>query len=231
MKTSIVSDAHIPHQDDKAVSKWFESITKNKPDKIIIAGDLLDFWELSSFDKVPKSSKSFIQEIKLGRLFLTNLRKVAVNARIVFVLGNHCFRLKKYLLSVAPELYDLEELSLENLLRLKDNDIEFVDCKEGPSRFVDTYTIDQGFYVGHFNLSRPSSGATVKALVDKYGVNIIQGHCHRGGVYYKRLLTGKILTGIESYCLCSLNPSYMSSPNWQGGWVDVIDGVPELHPV
>lgn len=229
--TSIASDLHLPNQDDSAVSKWFASISKNKPDKIIINGDLMDFWEISSFDKVPRSEKSFKEEVKLARLFFIRLRETAPQARIIFILGNHEFRLKKYLLTVAPEFYDLEELTIRHLFRLRESDVEFVDCKDGASRFVDTYTKDQGFYVGHYNLSRTSSGATCKALVEKYGVNIIQGHCHRGGVYYKRLITGQILTGIEGYCLCNLKPNYMSSPNWESGFVEVIDGEPILHHI
>ena len=230
MHTVVFGDVHIPNQNNKAVKILFEHIKKNNPDRIIINGDLLDMWELSSFDRAPKGGKTFSEEIHLAQSFLGELSRLS-EAQITYIEGNHSFRLRKYLLTQAPELYDLDVLDIDNLLGLDDLDIEYVAIPDECSKFQDNYVMDQNFYVGHFNAVRGASGATAKQLVDKYGVNIIQAHVHRGGVYYKRLITGEILTGIEGYCMCDLNPSYMRNCNWQAGWVDIVDEEPILHHI
>lgn len=188
----------------------------------------MDMWELSSFDKVPKGSNSFVEEVNLTKTFLGELKRIT-DCQITYTTGNHEFRLKKYLIGQAPELWELDTLNVETLLGLDNLDIEFVDLPDSCSRFQDVWVLDQDYYVGHFNLVRGASGATAKALVDKYGVNIIQAHVHRGGVYYKKMITGQVLVGVEGYCMCNLDPSYMRNPNWQGGWVDLIDNEPILH--
>jgi len=224
MNTVVFGDVHLPCQNDSAIRTLFAHIKKNKPDRIIINGDLMDMWELSSFDKVPKGSKSFVEEVKLTQAFLGQLKSIS-DCQITYLEGNHDYRLRKYLIGVAPELCELEALDLETILKLEDLDIEYVGLPDDCSKFQDNYVIDQNFYVGHFNAVRGFSGATAKTLVEKYGVNIIQAHVHRGGVYYKRLITG----GIEGYCMCNLNPNYMRNPNWQAGWVDIVDGEPTIH--
>ena len=228
MRTIIFGDVHIPNQNDKAIGRLFDHIKISKPDRIIINGDLMDMWELSSFDKVPKGSKSFVDEVKLTQTFIGELKRIS-DCQITYIEGNHEFRLRKYLISVAPELYELDTLNVESILKLDDLEIEYVGLPDDCSKFQDNFVLDQDYYVGHFNLVRAASGATVKSLVDKYGVNIVQSHVHRGGVFYKRLITGKTLVGIEGYCLCDLNPSYMRNANWQSGFVEILDNEPILH--
>lgn len=189
----------------------------------------MDVWELSSFDKSPKSGKSFVEETELTRTFLKNLKQIS-DCEIVYLAGNHEFRLRKYLIRMAPELFDLEVMDIESILQLEDLDIEYVDIPKEASSFQDNYILEQNYFVGHFSLVRAASGATAKALVDKYGVNIIQNHVHRGGVFYKRTMD-KTLIGIENFCLCSLNPSYIKNPNWMNGYTEIIDGVAIPHHI
>lgn len=226
MFTTIISDIHIPFQDDKAISEWFRHLTKNKINKVIINGDLIDCYDLSSFDKVPKKGKSFYEEIEETKQFLFELRK-RFHGQVIYLEGNHSFRLRKYLMKIAPELYDMVSLDLQTLLELDGFKIDWVPAAE-TTKFTDNFIEHDGFLIGHFSVVSQKSGYTATKLIEKYGNNIIQGHVHRLGMVYKTM-PGKTLIGIEGGCLCDTNPVYMRYPNWQKGFVDLINGEPVLH--
>ena len=212
--------------DIQAVNRWLGHIKETKPDKIIINGDLVDCWELSKFDRVPKGGKSIKDEMFQAKQFLESLRRIT-DCEVILIEGNHEFRIKRYMISFAPELWELEDLCLEKFLDLEKFNIKFVQLPEDCAKFIDNYVEDQGFLVGHFSCARLHSCFTVKMLVEKYGTNIIQGHTHRLGAFYKRTHNQQIV-GVEGGCLCGLNPNYMKNPNWTTGYVDIIDGEIEI---
>ena len=55
-------------------------------------------------------SKEFIEEIKIGKKILKSFRRILRRARITWIEGNHEFRLRKYLIKNAKELYGLPGL-------------------------------------------------------------------------------------------------------------------------
>ena len=195
--------------------EWF------KPDVLVINGDLLDCFEISRFDKVPKSGKSLQEECDIAYEVLKEWRIILPKAKIIIIEGNHDWRIKQYLIKKAPELYGLRGLSLETLLRLEELKIGLVKTKEAASHWIDTYIRLGELYIGHFNKVNKHSAMTAKNLVEDKGVSLIQNHVHRGGVFHKRLVDGRQLVGIENFCMCELNPSYMSDVNWTQGWTVV----------
>lgn len=227
MRTTIAGDFHLPFQDTKLVNKWLEHIQKTKPDRVVINGDLMDEGILSKFDKVPGIDQSFSAEIELTKEFFRSLRKVTDN-EIVYVAGNHEFRLKKYLVSVAPELIDLEVLDLDSLLDLDRFEIGLIEVADNYSSYQDTYFDAGDFLIGHFNMARAGLAATAKGLMDKYGKNLIQAHVHRVS-YIAKWQYEKQLIAVEGGCMCSLQNNYRRNPNWQQGWVDLVDNEVELH--
>ena len=52
-KFVVISDIHFPYQDDKAIKAALDFIKTNPVDTIILNGDILDFYDVSSFDKDP----------------------------------------------------------------------------------------------------------------------------------------------------------------------------------
>lgn len=218
-KGVVISDIHIPFQDNKAVElatyfiRWFQ------PDHIVINGDLLDFWEISKYDKDPEINFQFKRELELGRKYLKHLRKIAPDSNIVYVEGNHEWRMKGYIISNAKELRGLEGLSVQEQLHLDDLDIEYVELPAGLSRWDSVDYQIGDLYIGHYNVTRKHAGYTAKGLVADKGVSVIQAHNHKIGSSFKKLRDGRILRGFESGCLCDTDPNYMSNPNWQQGFV------------
>lgn len=214
----VANDFHVPFHDERALGLLLTFVRKEKPERLILAGDFMDFWEISSFDKTPRAGKELTAEIRIGRQILRSLRRTLPSARITWIEGNHEFRLRKYLIKNARELYNLPGLSVPELFGLDGLAIEFVPCQEGASRFIDTFTRVGKLRVGHFAKVSKHGGYAAKALVEDKGVSLLQGHTHRFGAHARTMADGQILLGIENLSMCSPMQSYVSRPNWQAGF-------------
>lgn len=165
-KFIVLSDIHFPYQDDKALKAVYEFLEQHPVDTIILNGDILDFYDVSSFDKDPARINSLQKEIDMAQKFFKKLRQLAPNARIVFVKGNHCSRLERYL-KKHPELYSLDALKLPNLLGLDKFNIEYKD---------------KGFKLGslkiiHGDMVRKFSAYTARGEMEKHDSSGISSHC------------------------------------------------------
>lgn len=123
----VIADLHIPYQDDTAINSIFSYLEDEHiiPSTICILGDLLDFYEISVFNKDPRK-KDVAGEIKDGKEFLLNLRNRYPDSRIILVEGNHEQRLQRYIFRQAPELTDLLDSLLEDKLGLKELNVEYI---------------------------------------------------------------------------------------------------------
>src|SRR5205814_2880828 len=83
------------------------------------------FWEISSYDLTPRTGKDFKREIEIGRSVLRSFRRSLPNTRITWIEGNHEFRLRKYLIQNARELYGLPGVSVPDIFDLKRLKIEY----------------------------------------------------------------------------------------------------------
>ena len=116
----VANDFHIPFHDEAALALFKRFLREEKPDWLILNGDFQDFWEVSRFDLTPRTGKEFREEIAMGRRILRPLRRMLPKARITWIEGNHEFRLRKYVIAHAAELYGLPGLSVPELFRLRD---------------------------------------------------------------------------------------------------------------
>lgn len=206
-KFIVISDIHYPYHDAKAIKCVLDFIQDKDIDTIILNGDILDFYDVSSFDKDPDRVNSLQKEIDMSTKFFKKLRTIKPDARIVFIKGNHEYRLERYL-KKHPELYSLDALKLPNLLDLKKYNIEYSDkgIKLGNLKII------------HGTIVRKFSGYTARAEMEKNDCSGISGHTHRLAVYYKRT-PSRDLMWAESGCLCDLNPEYIDNPSWNQGFL------------
>ena len=96
----------------QALETALEFLHKDKPDMILINGDLLDFHSLSRFVKDPRS-RSLSGELQMGRDFFAMLQKQFPKTKVVYKIGNHEERLETYLYVKAPELLDMQEFKMD----------------------------------------------------------------------------------------------------------------------
>ena len=213
-KIAFISDLHIPFQHDRDLERACVILENEKPDCIIIGGDLIDAWEISKFDTVPNFSKLLKEEVTLAWSFLSDFRKKHPTADIFYTEGNHDYRVKSYAIRNAPALHDTDWLP--NQLQLNKLNIKWIPSKEGSARWTDTFVLIDGIRMGHFDRVNQGAGQTVRQLMMKKGGSFVQGHVHRAAVIYFRNIDGDISFGVENPCLCK-DPFYGSINDWQRG--------------
>lgn len=208
----VLSDLHIPFQDDRAVRLALQVTKQWAPDQVILAGDMLDFYAVSSHDKNPDRLKNagLQDEIHQWRDFATALRdSVRTDTKIIFLPGNHEDRLRRYLWRDSA-LHGLEALALPRLLGLEGFGIEYAE--------YEVPLANGNLVVKHGSRVRPKAGQSAMAELEgvKYDYSTITGHTHRmgGGLIRKRR---GVVGAWENGCLCDLNPEYVHEPDWQHG--------------
>jgi UDP-2,3-diacylglucosamine pyrophosphatase LpxH len=214
----IANDFHIPFHDERVLLLFKLFLRRERPDWLILDGDFQDFWEISSYDHTPRTGKEFREEIEIGKRILRAFRRSLPRARITWIEGNHEFRLRKYLIEKAKELYGLPGLSVPDIFDLKRFGIEYVPCHELASKFTDNFIRVGDLYVGHWDKVSKHAAYAAKVLVEEKGVSLLQGHTHRFGAHARTLVDGHTLLGVENFSMCSRRQSYVAHPNWQSGF-------------
>lgn len=217
MTKFIVGDLHIPYEDKLAVNVMFKIHQHVRPEMVILNGDILDFTELSHFTRNKLEDRPITESIDAAVDIIKKLQK---ESTVVYHIGNHEIRLKKYLFNNAPEIADL--ISFNDLINDKlKTKIEFVEMV---GRTCMKKYFNDSLLIGHFNRVSKYSAYTAKLILEDMKMSIIQGHTHRLGTYYT---TGANCTyqGHEGGCLCSIHPSYVHSPNWQNGFLIAYDAM------
>src|SRR5262245_1392688 len=96
-------DPHAPYEDGDAVRTALAFLREFKPHAVFLLGDVIDFYQLSSFDKDPERRFKLWDDITAAVMFLDKVRKAAPDVPMWYIQGNHEFRLQRYLWRVAPE--------------------------------------------------------------------------------------------------------------------------------
>lgn len=165
-KFVVLSDIHFPYQDDKALKAVYKFLEQHPVDTIILNGDILDFYDVSSFDKDPARINSLQKEIDMANKFFSQLRK-RHSGRIIFIGGNHdSDRLERYL-KKHPELYSLNALKIDRILNLNEYDIDF---------YRDEFRLGS-LKIIHGDMVRKFSAYTARGELEKHDTSGISGHC------------------------------------------------------
>ena len=123
----VLSDQHIPYQDRVVEDLSIAFLKEHQPSVVHLLGDVVDFYQLSSFNKDPIRALELQGDLDGTELYLQRVRDAVPNARIIYSEGNHEFRLRRYLWSEAKELAALRSLRIEELLHLDRYKVEWVD--------------------------------------------------------------------------------------------------------
>jgi len=108
----IMGDVHLPYHDIPAITLCLDYAKKEKPDLILIDGDLIDCHKLSKFVKDPKK-RDFKYELDQLKQFFVILRKTFPKSKIVYKLGNHEIRYEHFLFTKAKEINPGETVFME----------------------------------------------------------------------------------------------------------------------
>jgi predicted phosphodiesterase len=225
-KVGIVSDIHIPYQDNSSVDLALTELKNQEIEILILNGDISDNYQESEFTRDPNKRK-LKEEVAIMKNFLSALRREFPKTRIIYKEGNHEYRHKAYLARKSPEIFGFEETKYQNLLGLDKFDIEWVDNK----RLIELgkLTVVHGHEFGKqiFSPVNPAKGFYTKAKK-----SVIGGHHHQISSHSAKTINGKQHVAYSVGCLCDLTPEYMPINEWSHGfaWVDLSpDGTFVVH--
>lgn len=206
----VLPDIHFPYQ-DKLSLKLAESIMQYvKPNQIIQVGDLVDFYPISRYAKDPdRASGTHLQkELDEARSAIQGWAQLAP---VTILDGNHERRLEKYLVEKAPGLMGLKSLTIESLLGIDGKKVSYKEYM-----YLGRLFISHGDRVSKGGCAH--SAMTAKSNIEKMNCDVMIGHIHRLGAFYRKTRGGGDQAGFEIGCLCKReNVSYLSEPNWQHG--------------
>ena len=161
-----VPDVHAPVHDQDAWDLMMDVARDLKPETIIVIGDLLDCYSISSHIKRDRSAATFPEELEVARGLLAELTELGAKNRIMLE-GNHEERLPRYLATQAPALDGL--FNMPQLLKLEENGWEWVSYRDHVKRGAVHYAHDVGHY-GKYAIYRN---------LETYEHSNVTGHTHR----------------------------------------------------
>ena len=216
-------DIHAPYQDDRAVDLACQILQATKPDEVVHLSDGIDFYALSSFDRDPDRVLRLQDELDVGYEVHKRLHSAAPDAQWFYCDdGNHERRLWRYL-TRHPELFHLDALRLDRLLRL--DDLGWTLAHEGREY------LGKRLQLTHGEHASKHAGWGVKRELERrlFQQSVVMGHTHKVGTYTARgprLCVG----GWEIGCLCTLDPEWQRNANWmQGMAIITTTEAPGVH--
>ena len=95
-------------------------------DRLIINGDLLDFYNVNLHDKEkhPEIQASLEDEFESGNIFFEELFKKFPNTEIVYIFGNHEDRLDRWIVQKAKAFWNI--VTIEKQLNLANKDMVII---------------------------------------------------------------------------------------------------------
>lgn len=205
-----MGDLHFPFQDSAAISAMLDYAADEGVDTITINGDLLDFYQISSFSPNPVRGKRIFDEIKQARDWLAELRERFPLAEIIFKQGNHEFRLERYICDKAPQLAEMLDTLLVDKLEM---------TKLGIQYMTDPYRIGQLWHLhGHEKPGGSYNPEYITNVIMQYVYDhFIVFHYHRSQDKHFKRLGDRWLKGTAvGYLASSLDYAQMNK--WNQGF-------------
>lgn len=214
-RIGILSDIHFPYYDRVALEAAIKYLIDWNPDCLILNGDIIDCFHLSTFEK-DKRQRSFKYELDMLKNFFDQLRELFPTQRIIYKIGNHEERYEKQILANVPELIELEYFHFENVIKSNQFNIEVVKGKRvilvGKLNVIHGHELPRGMAAP----VNPARGFFLRTKASTIG-----GHHHQSSEHIENDLNGNIIGAFSTGCLCELNPHYMPINKWNHGFAVV----------
>lgn len=174
IRVLIIPDTHVPYHDAKtlqAVEKFMADYTW---DEYINLGDLMDFDQLSSFNKEKLrklEARRILKDYEIANEILDRhqaiIRKNNKHCKFTLLEGNHEERMERFLDKV-PQFEGI--LEVPHGLKLAERGFKWVKSwTEGELYQVGKVHFTHGNYISKYHAYK---------MVDNYGVNMVYGHTH-----------------------------------------------------
>lgn len=217
LKALVFGDSHIRFHDERALAIVEALIIREKPDKIVHVGDLIDAGMISQkFAIDPSRLETLQDDIDLARIKLAQWAALAPNAERWLLEGNHEQRLTRLIWNLEGAARELPRLRIFQknmswpvLLGLDEIGWKWVDYDDQPRD-----DILPRLLVKHGDVVRKFGGWSAKGEWEKSGRSGVSGHTHRANVWRHKDYNGQA-TWTESGCTCRYDTPGARNPDWQ----------------
>lgn len=211
-KSLLIADIHGRFYNKSALELAINYGIKHKCDSVIIAGDFMDFYSDSKFDKNPSVSIVF-EEQEWGQEILQLLQNIF--GYVVLKQGNHDIRRERHIARLSgtmPELMGMAKYS--DYLFFDGCHVNFVEdhrrIEFGKLNIIHghEYFGSGGVHVAHNRFNKSLD-------------NIMSAHSHVPQSMIKPNIKGDLFGSWTLACLCDLHPVYSPLNNWSNGFAIV----------
>ena len=220
-RTLFFPDLHLGSHDQAALRVALKIALREQPDEICILGDWIDGHDFNAHgftDRRDKLQAGYMEEVGMCRAILDFLEEIPSVQRIIYVEGNHEFRVERFITNQGNKFLEAQGSAfLPKTLLKKDRAKRFswVDYKTpGKAPFIE---VAPGVIACH-GLSTAKHAAHAH-LVRVPGFSVVHGHTHRAQTFYSRCpVSDRTLYGHSPGTLAQLQPLWLSgASNWTQG--------------
>ena len=217
-----ISDTQFPFVDQPLLDAVHRFMSDWQPNDIIYNGDMLDYYEISVFDKRPGTKFNIADEEQWARDLLDLHEEIAPGSQKFWIDGNHEERLTRATWRDAGK-FASHVKTLPEVLGLEERGVGYVPY----GKHVEYL----GFVFTHGNFVSSDSAMTARRHMQAYRSSGANGHTHRLGSFSKTDMNRKSHTWLEQGCLCRTDLEYMKAhPDWQQGFLIGYVYGGALHP-
>lgn len=234
----VAGDFHFPDHDEASCAIVLETVRQLRPKQLILNGDTVDLLAVSRYPKDQRKTHQLRDEVTAFHAFLHEAVRIgsAWGMDIVETEANHsgngtASRWHRYLSDRVPVLY--AHPKAESLLNYQN----WFYPEWAPIKLEESVVLADELLVLHGDLVRKHAAYSARGHAEKWHSSVMHSHTHRLGASMERIpaVGGRpegIRRAFEIGCMCQLNPSYVSAPNWTNGFAIVALGAePGLYGV
>lgn len=212
-----LSDLHLPYADENALALVYQCLRALQPDIVITLSDAFDFPTISSFAADPDIPDEDVLETVRAPWwnFIDSVQVAAPSAVIRAILGNHDFRLHRFLADTAPQIRTTALRAFDDLVRYQGRVLlpdYLSECDIGAVTVMHGNKSTLGEYGAKRQLERR-----------KYQRFIMAGHSHNPAWYLTRG-PERAVASVVGGCLCQF-PHYQKDTlysSWTQGFAYAI---------
>jgi predicted phosphodiesterase len=201
-----------PFHDEKAMALFVELVRLEKPERVILAGDIIDLAEQGRWTQEAGFALTTQAAIDRTYRFLYDLREAAPSAKIDLIEGNHDKRMQNFVELNAKSAFGLKRagwpdewpvMSIPYLLRLDELKVTYYDAY--PNAHV---WINNNLRAEHGTKVNSNGSTAQRYLNETPHISRLFGHTHRQEVVQRTTWDrmGKIRSqAINPGCLCRVD--------------------------
>lgn len=218
-------DLHLPYHDQDVLEMFIEHGVSIGAKTVLLAGDLVDFYQISRFEKDPRN-RSTNEEVDMLCEVLGLIHSSIPDAQILYKFGNHEERFDKHMMDAAPELYKLPEMHLDSIITGRCSFIKII--KDRRVINANGLNIIHGHeYTG--SVTNPVNPA--RGLFTRAKKSALCFHFHQTSEHSEPTIEDKLITTWSVGCMCERHPLYSPLNKWNHGFADITFGDSTLFNV